>query len=46
MKNGKGVLEYSDGSKYEGYFKDDMREGKGQLKDVEGGVYVGDFAND
>ncbi len=31
MKNGKGVFEYLNGLKYDGYYKDDVKEGTGAI---------------
>ena len=45
-RNGKGKLEYRDGSVYEGDFADDKRHGKGKLKYRDGAVYEGDFVGD
>lgn len=45
-KNGKGVLEYSNGDKYEGNFKDGKFDGKGKYTFRAGDVYEGDFSQD
>ncbi|MCX8000455.1 MAG: hypothetical protein N3A69_16130, partial [Leptospiraceae bacterium] len=45
-KNGKGVLEYSNGDKYEGEFKQGRFEGKGKYSFKAGDVYEGDFVQD
>lgn len=50
LRNGKresyGVLAYQDGSKYEGYWKNDQKSGKGKLISSNGNVYEGDWEND
>ena len=40
---GWGVQFFSDGSKYEGEWHDDMAHGKGKTTDAEGGVVEGSF---
>ena len=45
-KDGKGVLRWPDGSKYEGHFLDNMANGKGRLIMSSGDVYDGEWAND
>ena len=45
-KNGFGFLVYSDGSIYEGYFKDDMSHGRGRYISVDGDVYEGQWVDD
>jgi hypothetical protein len=44
-KEGKGILYLSDGSKYEGCFKDDEMHGRGRLVNIEGFYYEGEFKN-
>ena len=44
-KNGKGVLEYIDGTKYEGEFKDDLYNGYGSIIFSNGNKYEGEFKN-
>ncbi len=39
--NGKGVMEWPGGRKYDGEFKDDMREGSGKLMTEDGKVFEG-----
>jgi hypothetical protein len=39
-------LYYSDGSKYEGDFKDNLRHGNGKFIDSYGNTYKGDWKND
>ena len=48
MKNGYGIEKYSDGSVYEGEFKNNFRNGKGTLIIDKIGVqkYIGEFKND
>lgn len=31
MKNGKGIFSWPDGRKYDGFFKNDLRDGYGEL---------------
>jgi len=45
-RHGRGICTYSDGSKYEGYWKNDERGGKGRLIYNNGEVYEGDWVND
>lgn len=42
-KEGFGLLHLPDGSKYEGYFKNDKMNGKGRLINSEGFYYEGEF---
>jgi antitoxin component YwqK of YwqJK toxin-antitoxin module len=44
--NGIGIMNYSDGSKYEGEFVNHLKEGKGVLVWKNGDKYSGDFKND
>ena len=46
LKEGVGILAWTDGSIYEGYWKNDMANGKGRLIHAGGGVYEGDWIND
>ena len=39
-------IHLSDGSIYEGYVRNDIKDGKGKLTDHDGGIYVGQFKND
>ena len=43
VKNGKGVLKFSDGTKYSGDFKNDKYDGKGILEFADGRKYEGEF---
>jgi hypothetical protein len=45
-KNGTGTLEYSNGDKYEGEFKDSKFEGEGSYTFANGDNYKGAFAGD
>lgn len=45
-KNGEGVLEYSNGDKYEGNFKEGKFDGKGKYTFQAGDVYEGNFSQD
>ena len=45
-RDGFGVQLWADGSKYEGYWKDDMANGRGRLIHVDGDVYEGDWKDD
>mgnify|MGYP003339664306 CR=1 FL=1 len=44
--HGNGVLQYADGRRYEGMFRDGMRSGRGTLTYPNGIKYVGDWAKD
>lgn len=46
LRHGKGMQVWKDGSKYEGYWKNDMANGKGRLIHSDGDVYEGDWLND
>ena len=46
MRHGRGIQLWPDGSKYEGYWKNDMANGKGRLIHADGDVYEGDWEND
>jgi hypothetical protein len=39
-------MDYADGNKYEGDWKNDMREGTGVLEFINGDKYEGDWEND
>lgn len=39
--DGKGILEWPDGKKYEGDFKDDKRHGTGEFRWKDGKIYKG-----
>ena len=45
-RHGKGYLIWSDGSVYEGYWKNDMADGKGRLIHAAGDIYDGYFKED
>ena len=45
MKEGKGVLIYNNGDKYEGEWKKDKKEGEGVFID-RNGKYEGEYKND
>ena len=42
-KNGEGMIGFSDGSKYQGQFKNEKFNGKGTLTFANGDSYTGDF---
>ncbi len=44
--NGQGIAQYSDGSKYDGQFKDGKKHGQGTWTFPNGGVIEGHFEND
>ena len=46
QKHGSGIFHDENGSEYEGYFVNDMKEGYGSIKYVNGDTYVGEWAND
>ncbi len=45
-KSGKGVLEWSDGSRYEGDVKNGMRNGQGKYTYANGDIYLGGWKDD
>ena len=45
-RDGYGIQLWADGSKYEGYWSNDMANGKGRLIHVDGDVYEGDWKDD
>ena len=45
-KNGHGVVQYQDGNRYDGMFKDGKRHGQGKFTWKNGNVYEGEFEND
>ena len=46
IPNGKGVMTWPKGDKYEGDWVDGKREGKGRFVSYEGDIYTGEFKND
>ena len=46
LREGKGVQIWKDGSKYEGYWKDDQANGVGRLIHTDGDCYYGEWLND
>jgi hypothetical protein len=44
--HGTGVLEYPDGSRYEGFFNQGARSGRGTMKYSDGSLYVGEWKDD
>jgi hypothetical protein len=46
LRSGRGIQIWPDGSKYEGYWNNDMANGKGRLIHADGDVYEGDWVND
>lgn len=46
LKQGFGVIQWNDNSKYEGEWVDDRATGVGRLKHVEGDEYNGEWLND
>ena len=46
LRHGKGVQNWPDGSKYEGYWENDMANGRGRLIHADGDVYEGQWVND
>ena len=46
LRHGRGLQVWKDGSKYEGYWKQDMANGKGRLIHSDGDVYEGEWHND
>lgn len=45
-RHGRGILLWSDGSKFQGYFKDDKVNIRGKLIHSEGNYYEGEWVND
>ena len=45
QKDGKGEIEYKDGTKYQGDFKNNKFSGKGEIQWKDGTYYKGDFIN-
>ncbi|OMJ80441.1 hypothetical protein SteCoe_19289 [Stentor coeruleus] len=45
-RHGKGLQMWNDGSKYEGYWKNDKANGRGRLIHGDGDVYEGDWVDD
>lgn len=43
--NGTGIFAYTDGSKYEGTFREGKPHGKGTFVEIDGDKYVGEFSN-
>lgn len=46
LRHGRGLQIWKDGSKYEGYWSNDMANGKGRLIHCDGDVYEGEWFND
>ena len=46
QRHGSGTQVWTDGSKYEGYWRFDKANGKGRLIHADGDVYVGDWLDD
>jgi hypothetical protein len=44
-REGKGIMLYADGRKYEGNWLSDLREGRGYEKHRNGNLYLGTFFN-
>ena len=44
--NGKGIMYYKSGNKYEGDWVNDNKEGKGTFIYIDGDKYVGDYKDD
>ena len=45
VKDGYGVLQYVNGERYEGSWKDDKADGRGNLTYIHGDKYVGDWVS-
>ena len=45
-KHGKGLMIYTNGEKYDGFWANDKKHGKGQMIYKNGDKYEGDWAND
>lgn len=46
VRDGRGVLIWLDGSRYEGYWRDNQANGRGRLIHADGDVYEGQWLND
>lgn len=46
LRQGRGIQLWPDGSKYEGYWLNDMANGRGRLIHSDGDVYEGEWVND
>jgi len=46
LRQGRGVQIWHDGSKYEGYWSNDMANGRGRLIHADGDIYEGEWFND
>lgn len=46
LRHGRGIQIWTDGSKYEGYWSNDMANGRGRLIHFDGNVYEGEWYND
>ena len=46
LRHGKGIQIWTDGSKYEGYWRSDRANGKGRLIHADGDVYEGQWLDD
>ena len=46
LREGKGIQIWKDGSKYEGYWKNDQANGLGRLIHADGDCYQGEWLND
>lgn len=46
LRQGKGIQMWKDGSKYEGYWREDMANGRGRLIHADGDYYEGFWLND
>ena len=44
--NGKGIMSYADGDKYDGDWKDGKKNGKGIMSYADGEKYDGDWKDD
>ncbi len=45
-ENGKGTMTWTDGAKYVGEFKNNMKHGQGTLTNAKGDKYVGEYKDD
>ena len=46
IREGRGIQIWLDGSRYEGYWKNNKANGKGRLIHADGDVYEGDWKDD
>ena len=43
LRHGKGIMNWPDGSKYDGDFRNDLSEGRGIFYHANGDIYLGEY---